>query len=588
MTISRSIRKRLRRYALLCLVTASTAGFLETSRTSIAEDTHDSGDLCGWVEDLSRSSFSQQSVAVGKLASQAPTPQFLTVSADDQLTIDTCNFDTWLAGILPPSESTPSPSEIKPANTPKDIEPESSELVKSSASRTSSQFNSTLATIAAAASAGNPIPISQWTEPFAMVGPDGSHTPREIKAFQTWFDNGKAFVAGLGNGDFNGFIPVVDFDGKVAGPPNDSIAVLDNKPAQPVTVARPLIGSSPVIATIEEAYQPYDLAAEDLAAASQSSEIDANDPEDTPATEKPQDRQIVWTDGLYSPSLQPFCIHSLDLMRKPGWSPLAQKTISSSEPVAPSAEEEVVAEVEQPEPPIETETLVADAAVEAPADAEPVQEEVVAEVEQPEPPVEAETLVADAAVEAPADAEPMQEEVVAEVEQAESLELVVANPSLPQGEEIVEEVPGYVGSPDCLLEDVIWQVSVAMEDANVTDRWLRPKRVGKRLASLVVGGDRVATRVASELALVWPANAQPAKPIPGSGAKLLARAEAAEQLPAEGTAKPFTPEQLAQADAMFRQWVGVAQSVLDDLSDRLNDVTEVALHRGTQDDSNRR
>ena len=217
-----------------------------------------------------------------------------------------------------------------------------------------------------------------------------------------------------------------------------------------------------------------------------------------------------------------------------------------------------------------------------------MQEEVVAEVEQPEPPVEAETLVADAAVEAPADAEPMQEEVVAEVEQAESLELVVANPSLPQGEEIVEEVPGYVGSPDCLLEDVLWQVSVAMEDANVTDRWLRPKRVGKRLASLVVGGDRVATRVASELALVWPANAQPAKPIPGSGAKLLARAEAAEQLPAEGTAKPFTPEQLAQADAMFRQWVGVAQSVLDDLSDRLNDVTEVALHRGTQDDSNRR
>nr|WP_143547700.1 hypothetical protein [Rhodopirellula sp. SM50] len=655
MTISRSLRKRLRRYALLCLVTATTAGFLETSQTSVAEDTHDSSDLRGWVEDLSQSSFSQESVAIGKLASQAPTPQFLTVSAEDQLTIDTCNFDTWLAGILPPAES-------KPSDAPKNIEPETSDLAKSNASRTSSQFNSTLATIAAAASAGNPVPLSQWTEPFAMIGPDGSHTPQEVKAFQAWFDNGKAFVAGLGNGDFNGFIPVVDFDGKVAGPANESVAVQDKKTAQSVTVARPLIGSSPVIATIEEAYQPYDLAAEDLAAASQSSDLDANDPEDTPASDKPQDRQIVWTDGLFSPSLQPFCIHSLDLMRKPGWSPLAQKTISSTEPVALSAEEDAVAEVEQPEPPAEVETLVADAAVEAPADAElmqeeavaeveqseppaevetlvadaaveapadaePMQEEVVAEVEQPEPPAEVETLVADAAVEAPADAEPMQEEAVAEVEQseppaevealvadaaveapadaepmqeevvvevdraeppAESMELVAANPSLPQGEEVVEEVPGYVGSPDCLLEDVMWQVSVAMEDANVTDQWLRPNRVGKRLASLVVGGDQVATRVASELALVWPANAQPAKPIPGSGAKLLARAEAAEQLPAEGTAKPFTPEQLAQADAMFRQWVGVAQSVLDDLSDRLNDVTEVALHRGTQDDSNRR
>uniref|UniRef100_UPI0035644507 hypothetical protein n=1 Tax=Stieleria sp. TaxID=2795976 RepID=UPI0035644507 len=405
MTISRSLRKRLRRYALLCLVTATTAGFLETSRTSVAEDTHDSSDLRGWVEDLSQSSFSQESVAMGKVASQAPTPQFLTVSAEDQLTIDTCNFDTWLAGILPPAES-------KPSDAPKNIEPETSDLAKSNASRTSSQFNSTLATIAAAASAGNPIPLSQWTEPFAMIGPDGSHTPQEIQAFQAWFDNGKAFVAGLGNGDFNGFIPVVDFDGEVAGPANESVAVQDSEPAQSVTVARPLIGSSPVIATIEEAYQPYDLAAEDLAAASQSSDVDANDSEDTPAADKPQDRQIVWTDGLYSPSLQPFCIHSLDLMRKPGWSPLAQKTISSTEPVALAAEEDAVAVVEQPEPTVEVETLVADAAEEAPADAEPMQEKVVAEVEQPEPTVEVETLVADAAEEAPADAERLQEEVV--------------------------------------------------------------------------------------------------------------------------------------------------------------------------------
>ena len=153
---------------------------------------------------------------------------------------------------------------------------------------------------------------------------------------------------------------------------------------------------------------------------------------------------------------------------------------------------------------------------------------------------------------------------------------------------IVVADPMVVGSADCLLDEWIWNVSVTLEEERVTDEWLRPARIGNRVASLVVSGDRLASRVVSELALVWPAAAQPAKPIPGSGAKLLARAEAAEQLPEKGLAKPFTEPQLAQANAMFWQWVDVAQSVFDDVADHLDDVTEVARNRGTQDDSTRR
>ncbi|WP_182865042.1 hypothetical protein [Stieleria mannarensis] len=587
MTISRSIRKRLRRYALLCLLTATTAGFAETSHSLKAEDTHDSGDLCGWVEDLSQTTFRKAALANRNEPAQPPAATFLTVSVDDELTIDTCNYDTYLTNLLAASQhdsptTDPADKHTEPSadeTHEPDADQDAVAVSKPSASRTSSQFNATLATIAAAASAGNPIPLAQWTEPFAMVGPDGSHTPTEIKAFQAWFDHSKAFVAGLGNGAFSEFVPVVDFDGQVADRPTDAVAAADRDVDHRLPVAAPLVGSSPIIATIEEAYQPYDLAAEDLP---QSPEIDVA--ADAPQGDTPEQPEVVWTDGLFSPSLQPFCIHSLGHMRESGWSPLAKSAWPAEERVAalppdsdvkqPSEvsepEKETVASAvdsaEQPQPAAEPEAVVAKIVPLVPPPIEPIAaEEAAGGTEQPQPPAEPESIVAEVAPVVPPPVEPMAEDEV-----------------------LVEEASGLVGSPDCMLEDLIWQVSVAMEDANVTDQWLRPTRVGKRLASLVVGGDRVASQVASELALVWPVNAGPAKPIPGIGAKLLARAEAAEQLPAEGTAKPFTPEQLAQAGATLWQWVDVAQGVFDDLSDRLNDVTEVARNRGTQNDSKRR
>lgn len=524
MTISRTLRTRLRRYALFCFMAASSAAFVAAPTNSKAADTHDSGalqrdsqaastgrctpgpdyaydeTLCGWVEEsrnpaactkvCDKGQTTDQAVAEADSgARETPPPQFFAVELDGELIIDTCNYDDWLAGTV---------------STVQDSEPRSSNPVASSAaSRTSSRFNSAIATIAAAATAGNPIRFGEWTEPFAMIGPAGGHTVKEIESFQAWFVEGGRVLAD--------FVPVVDFSGEIVSS-DESIALESNEssvpesePVQEIAVD-PLVGSSPFIATIEEAYSPYDLAQNDRPdqsdvtaepAATGSAETDRDDADNAPA-------ELVWSDGLFSPQHQPFCIRSLAVMRRPGWSPL-----SKSVPVGTLGVSQVSPKA-------------------SPGDA---------------PSATAAIVVAD---------------------------------------------PRIVGSADCLLDEWIWNVSVTLEEERVTDEWLRPVRIGNRVASLVVSGDRLTSKVVSELALVWPAAAQPAKPIPGIGARLLARAEAAEQLPEKGLAKPFTEQQLAQANAMFWQWVDVAQSVFDDVADHLDDVTEVARNRGTQDDSTRR
>lgn len=509
MTISNTFRKRLRRYALFCLMAASTAGFIESSQRSFAEDTHDSGDLCGWLEEQSITTFSRESVAARNQTPHTPAPQILTADVDDELIIDTCNYGTWLAETVQAETHAPR-----------------------SAPRTASGFNSTIATIAAAASAGNPVPISHWTEPFAMVGPDGSHTSKEVEAFQAWFDKGKAFVAGLTSNALDDFVPVVDFSGEVPGPEAESVVEVEVDSEVVVTEPASLVGSSPVIATIKspviasinETYLPYDLAESDLDALNQAQQErdEHEDPAPVSDVSVPvEPPQLVWADGLFSPSRQPFCIRALDLAWEPGWSPLARY--------------------------------------------------VDAAVNQPE--IDADSFVA---------------ETVDENVSVAPTESIVQSATQPVDLTPNSVEPESIEMANCLLHAMVWQVNVAWEDARRNDLRLRPKRIGKNLASLVVSGDRIASQVASELALVWPAPAKPAKPIPGSGAKLLARAEAAEQLPAEDSTESFTPEQLAQAGAIVGQWVDVAQSVIDEVAIRLNDVTEVARNRGTQDDSNRR
>lgn len=540
MTISRTIRKRLRRYALFCLMAATTASVVDTSQRSFAGETHDSSDLCGWIEELSDATVDQPDAIGSEKATPIAAPQFLAVEFNKTLSIDTCSYDAWLAQAIktesfntlvetPDEDLAEVASEVPEATPEADASPASVALdgeantPPATPSRTSSQFNATIATIAAAASAGNPIPFGQWTEPFAMIGPDASHTTKQIAAFQAWFDQGKRLATE--------FVPVVDFDGEIASPAIQAIAEKELAKPNAVTQQKqvdveaadenPLVGSSPFIVTIDEAYLPYDLADSDLDVTPETDVVDVVDVVDSqPTADDPiATPQVVWADGLFSSQRHPFCIRSLVEMREPGWSPLAK----SATDVPRRGSEMVLAP---------TTPLVAE---------------------------------------------------------AESDEVAAASDvSAPEADALIASESDISGSADCLLDEVIWQVSVALEDERVTDRWLRPDWIGTKLASLVVSGDRLASRVASELALVWPVDAKPAKPIPGSGAKLLARAEAAEQLPAEGMANPFTPEQLAQADAMFRQWVDVAQGVIGDLSDRFKDVTEVARTRGTQDDSKRR
>ena len=105
MTISRTIRKRLRRYALFCLMAATTAGMVETAQISNAGDTHDSGELCGWIEELSETTFSKEATDKRKQTPKILAPQFLAVNVDEELSIDTCSYDAWLAGTLAASNA---------------------------------------------------------------------------------------------------------------------------------------------------------------------------------------------------------------------------------------------------------------------------------------------------------------------------------------------------------------------------------------------------------------------------------------------------------------------------------------------------
>ena len=281
MTISRTLRTRLRRYALFCFMAASSAAFVAAPTNSIAADTHDSialqGDtssasagrctpgpnyaydetLCGWVEESRNPPTCRKVCDKGKTTDQAvaeadsgaqktPPPQFFAVELGGELIIDTCNYDDWLAGTLSPVQERETRSVDSVASSP--------------ASRTSSRFNSAIATIAAAATAGNPIRFGEWTEPFAMIGPAEGHTVKEIESFQAWFVEGGRVLAD--------FVPVVDFSGEIVSS-DESLVRESNESSVPVSEpvqeieVDPLVGSSPFIATIEEAYSPYDLAQND-------------------------------------------------------------------------------------------------------------------------------------------------------------------------------------------------------------------------------------------------------------------------------------------------------------------------------------
>lgn len=481
MTRFRTMRRRLKRMALVCFMATAT---ICQSDSLHAQETHDSGELCGWIEDLS------QVVRLTPRPESSPkplTPQFFSITVGEELSITTCNYDTWLSNTLATTRTAES-STLSSADT---VRPSSDDTGKS-------------------------VLIRQWSEPYANVGLNQGDSPEKILAFQSWFDHqGMHPERSPWPRDY---VPVVDFDGELSIVERDGLVLIETTrqtkvPATPVqpskgsATSNPFIGGSPVIALIPEAYLPYDLAErdrDDVDLVEQNVQSPQNGTDVTPEAEDVP-RPVVWVDGIFAPMGQPFCVRSLVEGHQPNWSPLLT---SLSEKQETGDSEATAGKVGVPESTSTSDVIV-------------------------------------------------------------------------------------TGSPDCWLDEIVWHVNATLEDADVANWKLRPGKIGQRVASLVVSGDRLASRVVGELALVWPAAKPPVAPPPGIGARLLARAKAVERLDAEqpgqsGPAGPLTPEQLAQTRAKLLQWVGVARSVIDDLSLRLTDVAEVARNRGAQDETIRR
>ncbi|KAA5540640.1 hypothetical protein FYK55_19795 [Roseiconus nitratireducens] len=649
MTINKTIRKRLRRYALFCLMAATSTVALEHSRFALSGETHDSGPLCGWVDPLPPSDAGDKPIKPRPQANASLPIAFFSVDVSETLSIDTCNYDAWLAGTigrlatLRDSDPTaPDQGKLQRdrqaklaggeddlllASEPTDAPaaPGDSKLAAppTRSTRTSGHFNSTVAAIAAAATAGNPLPFGHWTEPFAMVGPERSHTVEEIRRFQDWFQESHRMIseyasarnqapadlatvqwptaqtsttpasapvpAGLGNGvseqvcqgEFavDGFVPLVDFDGTLPnastpeadlalnssdvdvvpetsseagtqpeGPQPDQVVIfelvettpadadsrpdavklLDGKPSDPASVSSPLVGGSAIIASIPEAYSPYDLAERDIQSAPSTFDQPQQDDESS-------FQDLRWADSLFSPTGQPFCMRSIVLSRQSAWSPLSKSVERDDDASSLPTEGAVIA----------------------------------------------------------VDEEPLQ---------------VAAKESLPP-----TDGNAWRGSADCLLDEWAWHAGRTLERLAEIGEDFRAPRIGRQVARLASGGERIAAGVADRVATVWPAAApamqriaqpvvqpvarpvarqdaqQEAEPVaPAAGARLLARAEAAERLPDDVEAASVDQRRLAEATATLLQWVDAGQGIVDQVSSRWSDVTRVARYHGGHGDTEQR
>ncbi|MCC9601641.1 hypothetical protein LOC67_13870 [Stieleria sp. JC731] len=673
MTIKNSIRKKLRRFALFCLVAASTTGVFHPNRLH-AENTHDSSELCGWVDDLAKTSAATAKVTSAETPEslqsndQTLVPHFLTITVGNELTIDTCNYEKWLQGTLKTSATRPT-TVVSTANAIVDTAARAK-----NASRTASDFNQTLATIAAAA--GAPVPFTHWTEPFAMVGPTESSTQDEIAAFQNWIAHTTSMFRELKDQDFKALIESlpeskdkvesveivaaaevtepaieesilvedvkvneVDVDvlalndeieldeyNEAPSVADENLAAIDDvsgiavevsdvieaQPSEPIYVdlleenegelvmvettpidvvvkfdtAAEHVGSAPMVFTIEETFASYDMTEDDLVADAETPVV--AEPSPAVAAEETQTETIA----VYQPSAEEFA-NAIAALEN------AANTVNN---LFATANELATVEVAtQPETQPKSQT-VAEAIVES-APPKLLWTEVMPSPSQPfcirainQQYETGWSPKADQAVPS------WQRRLLPEPESDSALEIVKSETMTTEIEVVAENatVPAiesgpWAGSPECWLDELFNKADEVAQLQHHVSQSLRPQRIGSEVASLVVSGDGLASEFAIQLAQVWPAapvqvnplpvNPAPVDPIVGSGAKLLARAEAAEQPANEGAAEPFNDEQLAQVRATLLQWVDVAQSVIEDLNDRTSDVIEVARNRGTQDDS---
>ncbi len=136
-------------------------------------------------------------------------------------------------------------------------------------SRTSSNFDTSLAAIAATATAKTGISLEQIVEPFAMVGTYRSDSAAQIADFQSWWEIAKTTYAQY-QSDLQQKLDQLaleePLDTNVDDELNRVFATTPPSNDGPATVAstRDRVGSAAVVVTIEEPYFPYDLARRDL------------------------------------------------------------------------------------------------------------------------------------------------------------------------------------------------------------------------------------------------------------------------------------------------------------------------------------
>lgn len=175
-----------------------------------------------------------------------------------------------------------------------------------------------VAAIATATLASAGVSVEQIAEPFAMVGPYLDNSVARVREFQSWWQAAVEEAKSAPNSheesiqnDLNQIAEQEPVDVESFGPS----VIVDSFPAAPapsieITAIDPLVGGSAIIATIEDAYLPYDLSARDLK---------------------------LWS--VFPTSTQPFCVrtHINDMPEAPMWKDF-DLALQTDTPAAPSLE----------------------------------------------------------------------------------------------------------------------------------------------------------------------------------------------------------------------------------------------------------
>ena len=374
-----------------------------------------------------------------------------------------------------------------------------------------SEVQESLAMLAATACRSAGVSVEQIIEPFVMVGPYLENSVSSVEAFESWWAE-----------SLDEMIPKVDplqsqIDAIAAQEPIDvesfgvSILVFAAIAEDAVAASLPeteaniepgveiqpldkLVGSSAIIATIEEDYMPYDLAARDLR---------------------------LWS--LFPVSTQPFCVRNQikDFDSDSMWRDFDHVVRHTPKGASPQD--------------VSRDALASDELTDVDQDED---EKLTTEQEE----------------------EPRIAEGTAEAELA-SLRTPSTKPSLaiPQAPDASPSL-SYCGSADCMLDEIIWQTEAMMAENSPLRSAIKPKAIGRTIASIVSGGTQLVERAALQIASRWPETEPKRSP---AGARLLARAGAidADTLPMESLAPSIQDQWSAPIEFPATQIAEAPESV---------------------------